>query len=290
MEYIAENQTVRSNLRFYLDDWRDTFDMAVGALISKQSSFYKVEDGILDQDGNTLYLAEGPESKLMHSVDLVRQYATTCYAKKKRYPDRPDRMRTTFQLTYNNPYEKKKEVPSFQQIQVGEGKSPVDDDRARAHLFNELAEGGAWDGAPEGHPGMIRCAAVNFLNPRGNTRGFVLQVLGQDGKPLSGNRPNQSYFYSAEDGEDYEIGKAQPPFSGQSLRPACVWLFMYKLNPTTLFMIQSGPLVASGILAVIFLAIGMTMPTGRSRNIVLALFAVTALIGVLFLTSKALPF
>ncbi|MBX9666683.1 MAG: hypothetical protein K2X93_03650 [Candidatus Obscuribacterales bacterium] len=290
MEYIAENQTVKSNFRFYLDDWRDAFDMAVGALISKQASFYKTEDGIVDQDGNTLYLAEGPESKLMKSVDLVRQYATTCYSKKKRYPDRPDRMRTTFQLSYKNPYEKTNEVPSFQQIQVGEGKSPVDDDKARAHLFNSLAAGEAWEGAPEGHPGMIRCAAINFLNPRGDTRGFVIQALGQDGKALSGNRPDQAYFYSAEEGEDYEISKAQPPFAGQTMRPPCVWLFMYKLSPSTLFMIQSGPVMFSAILAVIFLTIGMSMPTGRSRNIVLALFGVAALIGILFLVSKALPF
>ncbi len=290
MEYIAENQTVKSNFRFYLDDWRDAFDMAVGALISKQASFYKTEDGIVDQDGNTLYLAEGPESKLMKSVDLVRQYATTCYSKKKRYPDRPDRMRTTFQLSYKNPYDKKNELPSFQQIQVGEGKSPVDDDKARAHLFNSLAAGEAWEGAPEGHPGMIRCAAINFLNPRGDTRGFVIQALGQDGKALSGNRPGQAYFYSAEEGEDYEISKAQPPFAGQTMRPPCVWLFMYKLSPSTLFIIQSGPVMFSAILAVIFLTIGMSMPTGRSRNIVLALFGVAALIGILFLVSKALPF
>lgn len=303
-EFVVLKNRQRFPYRMYLDDWRDAIDLAVGQLGQKQSWFYRTEDGIIDHDGNTLYVADGPESKLVSKVEVIGQYAKLCYLQNQKYPDKPDLL-SSFNLEYENPFSPEKEIeengvkkmahekelPSFQSWEVGQDLNPTQADKARSGLYNDLLFGGKWIEPKDPHPGQIRCAAITFNSPRGNIQAFVVQILDARGKPLSGSFPTSSYFFALEDGKDYvEKELPQMPYKGQSgMRQIMPWIFFDKLDPNLAFMIKNGPLVALSGLAFLFLALCFTVPAGIGRFITIVLFLGTLLPAVMFLLSKYIP-
>ncbi len=176
----------------------------------------------------------GPEIQIANKVEILSQYAGVYYQRTRKYPE-SNTSNGAADLTYQNPYTKKREIPSFHRIVVGKGISAsLDADGARTKFYDDLLSGGIPKDTPKAHPGEIRCYVVDFLSPRGTIQGFVVQLIGKDGKPINGSRPGTSYVFALEDGKEYKPTQPpQLPFKGDpGFRPVTVWLLMDKLDPT----------------------------------------------------------
>lgn len=291
-EFAAGKDRINMTYRFYLNDWRDAVELAFGTLSQKQYWLYQTIDGVIDDNNNALYASDASESKLADRLELIGQYADMCWLKKNRYPDLPTRTKASFNLEYDNPFTKEKEVPSFQTLTIGDGNSEEDDDKARAKLYSDLSFGGTWKDAPEAHPGQIRCCAVHFLNPRGDTQGFIVQIIGADGKPLRGNRSGTSFFYALENGKQFKTSaisdKPQLPFKGQSgIKPIVVWYFLNKPDANLVFLLKNGPIFLFGALTFLFGAICFST-RGEVRVLMIVLLALSAIMALVFVVGKAI--
>ncbi len=291
-EFTVGKDRINTSYHFYLSDWRDALDMALSSLFQKQYWLYQSGESMSDDEGRTIYPSNGAEAKLVDKLEIIGQYAAMCYAKKNRYPDLPTRMKASFNLEYENPFTTEKELPSFQTLTVGEGKSEAADDQARNDLFIDLFSGGSWKDAPEPHPGQIRCLAVDFHNVRGNTQAFIVQIIGADKKPLRGSIGGNRFFYALENGRPYKVPpseKPQLPFKGQTgIKPIVLWLFDSKPDAGLIFMLKNGGIILFSTLAVIFLVVGFSMKASK-RGVFLILFGITAIAALAYTVARALP-
>ncbi len=289
-EFAIGEQKMKTQLRFYLDDWRDAVDMALGRVGQKQIWLVNTDDGIVDQDDVKLYVKGGPEAQLANRVEFINQYATMHFARTKKYPESGD-LNDAVDLHYRNPYTKKGEAPAFFRVVVGKGLASHEADEARTKFYDTLLSGGIPSDTAQAHPGEIRCYVVDFLSPRGVIQGLVVQLIGKDGKPVSGVRPKTSYVFALEDGKEYKpVGPGELPFKGEpGLRPAVVWLLMDKLDGAFVFFLTSGPVIILTILTFVFLVMSLLIPKGLGRAVAVLLLISTAIPALLFCLVKVLP-
>ncbi|MBA3993211.1 MAG: hypothetical protein C0469_06755 [Cyanobacteria bacterium DS2.3.42] len=290
-EFAIGDAKMKTALRFYLDDWRDAVDMALGRAGQKHFWMYKHDDCIVDQDETKFYLHGGPEIQIANKVEILSQYAGVYFQRTRKYPERND-SNGAADLSYQNPYTKKREVPSFHRIVVGKGISAsLDADGARTKFYEELLLGVIPKDTPKAHPGEIRCYVVDFLSPRGTIQGFVVQLIGKDGKPVNGSRPGTSYVFALEDGKEYKPTQPpQLPFKGNpGLRPVTVWLLMDKLDPTFVLVLTAGPAIVFTALSFFFLIVTFAIPKGLGRFVAIILLVSCAIPALLFVLVKVMP-
>jgi hypothetical protein len=290
-EFVIGDAKMKTALRFYLDDWRDAVDMALGRAGQKHFWMYKHDDGIVDQDETKFYLHGGPEIQIANKVEILSQYAGVYFQRTRKYPERND-SNGAADLSYQNPYTKKREVPSFHRIVVGKGISAsLDADGARTKFYEDLLSGIIPKDTPKAHPGEIRCYVVDFLSPRGTIQGFVVQIIGKDGKPVSGSRPGTSYVFALEDGKEYKPTQPpQLPFKGNpGFRPVTVWLLMDKLDPTFVLVLTAGPAIVFTALSFFFLIVTFAIPKGLGRFVAIILLVACAIPALLFVLVKVMP-
>lgn len=290
-EFAIGDAKMKTALRFYLDDWRDAVDMALGRAGQKHFWMYKHDDGIVDQDETKFYLHGGPEIQIANKVEILSQYAGIYFQRTRKYPERND-SNGAADLSYQNPYTKKREVPSFHRIVVGKGITvSLDADGARTKFYDDLLSGVIPKDTPKAHPGEIRCYVVDFLSPRGTIQGFVVQLIGKDGKPVSGSRPGTSYVFALEDGKEYKPTQPpQLPFKGDpGFRPVTVWLLMDKLDPTFVLVLTAGPAIIFTALSFFFLIVTFAIPKGLGRFVAIILLVSCAIPALLFVLVKVLP-
>lgn len=289
-DYSAEKVHFKTPMKIYLDDWQDAVDVALGRATQKQYWLNVSDSGVTDQDGITLYVDGGPETEIANKVEIIAEYAKTCYLRDKKYPASADLLERA-DLSYTNPYTKKKAYPTFNKTSVSKGTSALDSDNERTDFYHNLVTGGSWADAPKPSPGEIRCCAVDFLSPRGTIQGFFVQLFDKDGKALSGVRPKTSYLFALEDGKEYKATEnAELPMGGQqSLRTVTTWLFMDKLSAILEFMLMSGPAIIFTALSFVFMVMTFIVPNGVARIVAGTLLLSTALPAVVFCFSKMLP-
>jgi hypothetical protein len=290
-EFAIGDSKMKTSLRFYLDDWRDAVDMALGRAGQKQFLMYKKDDGVVDQDETKFYLHGGPEIQLANKVEILNQYATIQYTRTKKYPESGD-LNGAADLSYQNPYTKKREVPSFHRLLVGKGiRVSLDADEARTKFYIDLLAGGIPKDTPKAHPGEIRCYVVDFLSPRGDIQGFVVQLIGKDGKPVSSAVPRKCFLFALEDGKEYKpCQPPQLPFNGNGgLRPVTVWLLMDKLDPTFMLVLTAGPAIVFTALAFVFLIMAFAIPKGFGRFVAWIFVVASAIPALLFIMVKVFP-
>lgn len=289
-DYSAEKIHFKTPMKIYLDDWQDAVDVALGRATQKQYWLNVSDSAVTDQDGITLYVDGGPETEIANKVEIIAEYAKTCYLRDKKYPTSADLLEKA-DLSYTNPFTKKKTYPTFNKTTVSKGTSALDSDNERTDFYHTLVSGGSWSDAPKPSPGEIRCCAVDFLSPRGTIQGFFVQLFDKDGKSLSGVRPKTSYLYALEDGKEYKVVEnAELPMGGQqSLRTVTTWLFMDKLTALLEFMLMSGPAIVFTALAFVFTIMTFIVPNGVARIVAGTLLLCTALPAVVFCFSKVLP-
>ncbi len=290
-EFAIGDSKMKTNLRFYLDDWRDAVDMALGRAGQKQFLMYKKDDGVVDQDETKFYLHGGPEIQLANKVEILNQYATIQYTRTKKYPESGD-LNGAADLSYQNPYTKKREVPSFHRVLVGKGIAvSLEADEARTKFYGDLLAGGMPKDTPKAHPGEIRCYVVDFLSPRGDIQGFIVQLIGKDGKPVSSAVPRKCYLFALEDGKEYKPSQPpQLPFNGNGgMRPVTVWLLMDKLDPTFMLVLTAGPAIVFTALAFVFLIMAFAIPKGFGRFVAWLFVVANAIPALLFIMVKVFP-
>ncbi len=287
-EFGIGDRKFRPRLKFYLDDWHDAVDLAVGKALQKQFAMYRTDDGIMDDEGSKVYLYGGPEIQLANKVEIVTQYAGLCFTRTKKYPDRGDVI-SVADLHYQNPYTKQSEVPSFHRVVVGKGASvSIDADEARTKFYDQLLSGELPKDTPEAHPGEMRCYAVDFLSPRGNTQGFAIQLIGKDGKPIYGARPHTRYLKALEEGKEYKpTGDPELPYKGEEgLKPVVVWLMTDKLDPNFMLFLTMAPVIIFTIFSFVFLVLAFIIPRGLGRAVAWLLVVGNAVPALLFCMSK----
>lgn len=290
-EFAIGDSKLKTKLRFYLDDWRDAFDMSFGRAGQKQFLMYKKDEGVVDQDDTRFYLHGGPEIQLANKVEILNQYATIQYTRTKKYPESGD-LNGAADLSYQNPYTKKREVPSFCRLLVGKGISvSLDADAARTKFYDDLLAGGIPKDSPKTHPGEIRCYVVDFLSPRGDIQAFIVQLIGKDGKPVSSALPRKCFLFALEDGKEYKASQAPTlPFNGNGgLRPITVWLLMDKLDPTFVLVLTAGPAIAFTALAFFFLVLAFALPKGFGRFVAWIFVVASAIPALIFIMVKMFP-
>lgn len=289
-EFAVGEKKMPAKLRFYLDDWRDAVDMSLGRVGEKQIWLVRTGDGIVDEDQIKLYVNGGAELQLASRIDFLNQYATMQFQKVKSYPARGN-LNPAIDLRYLNPYTKKREMPLFFKVVIGKGLASHEADQARTKFYDALLSGQVAPETPKANPGEIRCYAVDFLSPRGTIEGFVVQLIGKDGKPLSGVRPHSSYLFALEDGKEYKPTEAGVlPFNGEpGLRPAVVWLLMDKLDETFVLILSSAPVIIFTIMTFVFLILSFVVPRGLGRAVSVLLLVLSAIPALLFCLVKVLP-
>lgn len=291
-EFTVGENKLKARLKFYLDDWRDALDLSLGKAGQKQFLILKSDDGLVDENDARLYLHGGPEIQIANKLDIVGQYAGLVFTRTKKYPTSGDLMGGAADLHYLNPYNKKREVPSFHSIVVGKGLTvSLDADHARTKFYDDLLGGQIPKDTPKTHPGEIRCYAVDFLSPRGNIQAFIVQIIGKDGKPVGSAKARTAYLYALEDGKEYKpIGPAQLPYNGeQGLRPIVVWLLMDKLDSNFVLLLTMAPVVVFTILSFVFLVLSFLIPRGLGRAVAVMLLAACAIPALTFCFAKFLP-
>ncbi len=285
--------TVRSECRLFLNDWRDMVDLCVGPVFYKHCWYYKTDDGIVDQDGNTLYVADGPVTRVVEQVDKISRYATSYYLKKHRYPSKAHLGDDPPDMSFDNPFTGERDEPTFQKIIIGKGEARTEAERSRKKFFDDLSQGHFWPNGPEPHPGQIRCCALSIYSAAGNSKAFVIQILGKDSKPISGSTPGAHYFHALEDGTDVDLSNPKCPEPGIVLEfgphrrlrmmPVAVWLFLQKPDDGLRTATKIYPLVIFSILSVVFGVFIFTVRAGMGRAVMIMLFLITFIPAITFI-------
>lgn len=289
-EFAMGDVKMKAGLRFYLNDWRDIVDMAMGRISQKQYWMILKDDGVVDDNEVKLYVFGGPEAQLANRVDFMDKYANYCFAKDKKYPDRAD-LNPAVDLHYLNPYTKRKELPTFNHVLVGKGLDAHAADEMRSKFYEALLSGRILRDPKDAHPGEIRCYVVHFLSPRGTIQAFVVQLIGKDGQPVSGVRPRKKYLFALEDGKEYKpVEGGELPFKGeQGLKPVIVWLLMDKLDSGLVFFLLNGPVIVFTVLTFFFLVMSFAVPKGLGRAVAVLLTVASGLPALLFLLTRFMP-
>ncbi|MBX9691452.1 MAG: tetratricopeptide repeat protein [Cyanobacteria bacterium] len=285
---------LRAECRLFLNDWRDMVDLCIGPLFYKHCWFYKTDDGIVDYEGDTLYLSDGSVTKIVEQVDKISRYATMYYLKKRRYPSKINLGEDPPDLTYENPFTAEDDLPTFQKVIIGKGEGEAEAKRSRKQFFENLRLGRFWANAPEPHPGQIRCAAISFYNPTGNSKAFVVQILGKNNKPLSGSTIGSNYFFALEDGTEVQLTSPKCPepglviefAQGRRLRlfPVAVWFFQQKPDDGMKTAVKVYPLVIFSVLSGVFIMFLFTVRRGLGRIVIFMLLMITLIPAITFAT------
>lgn len=241
--------TLKTQLRFFLNDWRDVIDVIIATPFQKQFWLFKTEGGVKDSTGSELYQARGPQAELCDRAVRISEAAQQYYAKNKAYPTTVEQLPAD--IKYDNPYTHKKDKVVLRQYTEGNKKSGEDMDRQRLKMYEELVFSKS-SIETKAEPGSLVCWNVKLISAIQNINVFIIKPYGIDGNGIAGGHPGTRFMIALEDGKPKDLLSSKPLFDwvGKGgFRPVTVLLFSTGLNDNLAFLLRHSAKIIFTILA-----------------------------------------
>ncbi len=286
-EFVAGSETARMPYFQNHGDLPDTFRVMFGPLLHHQYWLTKIKNGIIDDQGSTLYTEASPELQVADFADELGRAAQLTYLRQHHYPKKLEDLDGT-KRAYHNPFTGQADHPTIQTVVVGK-KSQSDDGQQRKRLYDIAVNGGRWPHEPKRHQGEISCYSAVIHTKKGDLNTFYIRCYDRDVKPLGGSQPNSAFAVVLENG----VVKASPrphlAFSGKSfIRARRAWL-MNEINPSMLFILKYGAAIVFMLLAAAAWVLSASRKTKKASLILKVIMFSSVLIAAVYLLADLIP-
>ena len=278
--YAIGPDTVRTPVKFFMNDWRDVVDVVLTSPFQKQVWLLKTEHGVKDLTSNfELFEQRSPESVLAGETTRLAERVTAYFNKNHAYPATAEALGK-----YLNPFTEKEELPQLHQVTEGNTKSGDDVDTKKLELYKDLVFAKSKIEPKAASAGTINCWNVKFVSAHQNLNVFVIKPYGKDGKAIYGGHPEAQFLIALETGQPKELISSKPLFEwiGKSgIRPVTTVLFAAPIDPILLFALKHCAKLIFTILAFGSLGFLLSLPKGESPlfwSIILILTGVPAIL------------
>ncbi len=278
--YAIGPETVRTPVKFFMNDWRDVVDVVLTSPFQKQVWLLKTDHGVKDLTSNfELFEQRSPESVLAAETTRIAERVTAYFNKNHDYPATAEALGK-----YLNPFTEKEELPQLHQVTEGNTKSGDDVDTKKLELYKDLVFAKSKIEPKAATAGTIDCWNVKLVSAHQNLNVFVIKPYGKDGKAIYGGHPEAQFLIALETGQPKELISSKPLFEwiGKSgIRPVTTVLFAEQIDPNLLFALKHCAKLIFTILAFGSLGFLLSLPKGESPwfwSIVLILTGVPAIL------------
>lgn len=272
-EFVAGADTAKMPYYQHHGDLLDTCRIIFGPLLHHPHWLTKIKNGLVDEQGSTMYAEASPELGVADFAEEVGKAAQLSYLRTKHYPKKLEEMDSN-KRAYHNPFNGQLDKLNIQSVSLGK-KTQVDDGGQRKKLYDITLSGNRWPNEVKRHAGGINCYSAVIHTKKGDINTFYIRPFDRDGKPFISSLPDTAYAIILENGVVKSPPRPKLSFAGQlAIRPHRAWL-MPVMNSSILFFLRHG---AAIIFALVAFASWILAEAIRKNNL-----ASTALKGVMAL-------
>jgi hypothetical protein len=286
-EFVAGSESARMPYFQNHGDLPDTFRVMFGPLLHHQYWLTKIKNGIIDDQGSTLYTEASPELQVADFAEEVGRAAQLTYLRQHHYPKKLEDLDAN-KRAYHNPFTGQADHPSIQTVVLGK-KTQSDDGQQRKRLYDIAVNGGRWPHEPKRHQGEISCYSAVIHTKKGDLNTFYIRCYDRDVKPLGGSQPDSAFAVVLENGIVKALPRPHLAFSGKTfIRPRRAWL-MNEINPSMLFILKYGAAIIFMLLAAATWVLSASRKTKKASLILKVIMFSSALIAALYLLANVIP-
>ncbi len=287
-EFVAGADTAKMPYYQHHGDLLDTCRIIFGPLLNHPHWVTKIKNGLIDEQGSTLYAEASPELGVADFAEEIGKAAELSYLKTKHYPRKLEEMDSN-KRSYHNPFSGQLDKLNIQAVTLGK-KTQADDGGQRKKLYDITLSGLRWPNEVKRHPGGINCYSVVIHTKKGDINSFYIRPFDRESKPFISSLPDTAYAIVLENGTLKSPPRPHLAFSGKpSLRPHRAWL-MPVMNSAILFFLRHG---ATIIFALVAFASWILSEAIRKNNLVSAalkgVMALCLVLMVVYLLGGILP-
>ncbi|MBS1955578.1 MAG: tetratricopeptide repeat protein [Cyanobacteria bacterium SZAS-4] len=270
-EFVAGADSAKMPYYQHHGDLLDTCRIMFGPLLHHPHWLTKVKNGLIDEQGSTMYAEASPELGVADFAEEVGKAAQLSYLKTKHYPKKLEEIDSN-KRAYHNPFSGQLDKLNIQSVALGK-KTQADDGGQRKKLYDITVSGNRWPNEVKRHAGGINCYSVVIHTKKGDINTFYIRPFDRESKPFISSQPDTAYAIVLENGVAKSPPRPHLTFVGQpAIRPHRAWL-MPVTNSSILFFLRHG---AAIIFALVAFASWILAEAIRKNNL-----ASTALKGVM---------
>lgn len=246
-EFVAGADTAKMPYYQHHGDLLDTCRIIFGPLLHHPHWVTKIKNGLVDEQGSTLYAEGSPELGVADFAEEVGKAAQLSYLRTKHFPKKLEEIDSNKRV-YHNPFTGQLDKLNIQSVQLGK-KTQADDGGQRKKLYDITLSGNRLPNEVKRHAGGINCYSVVIHTKKGDINTFYIRPFDRDSKPFISSLPDTAYAIILENGVAKSPPRPHLPFVGQpAMRPHRAWL-MPVMNSSILFFLRHGATIIFALVA-----------------------------------------